>query len=98
MISGFELESVTTTQNVYKQTMTTKTHIESVAEEIISIDSDKDHKANVTREIVLPELFETGIKYPASQYKVYVVSKSFFTTILNISICQFVGFDLVSFA
>ena len=73
IILGFELESVTTTQNVYKQTLTTKTHIESVAAEIISIDSDKDHKAAVTREIVLPELFETGIKYPVSQYKVIVI-------------------------
>lgn len=68
--TGFELESVTTTQNVYKQTMTTKTHIESLAGEIISIDSDKDHKANVTREIVLPELLEYGVKYPVSQFKV----------------------------
>ena len=58
---------------MYKQTLTTKTHIESVAAEIISIDSDKDHKAAVTREIVLPELFETGIKYPVSQYKVIVI-------------------------
>ena len=73
IILGFELESVTTTQNVYKQTLTTKTHIESVAAEIISIDSDKDHKAAVTREIVLPELFETGIKYPVSQYTVIVI-------------------------
>ena len=67
---GFELESVSTTQNVYKQTLTTKTHIESFAGEIISIDSDKDHKANVVREIVLPELLETGVHYPTAQYKV----------------------------
>merc|ERR1711872_1190722 len=56
--SNVILESISTTQSVSKHTVLSKTHIESLGKEVISIEDIKDRKASVKRDIVIPELDE----------------------------------------
>merc|ERR1712212_394461 len=67
--SNVILGSISTTQSVSKHTVLSKTHIESLGKEVISIEDIKDRKASVKRDIVIPELSEIGIKYPVDEIK-----------------------------
>ena len=67
--AGFVAESVSSTQTITKQRVSDKTHIESIGKEIVSLEEPKNRKTSVKREIVLPELLDSGVKLPVTETK-----------------------------